>query len=306
MKKILNKLGLFALVLLLAGCQSQTTSSQTNTQTIEHVKGSVEVATDIKKVAIFDFGFLDTIDTLDVEVELAVPVDSLPGYLDKYKEVTNAGGIKEPDMEALYTFAPDVIVISGRQADYYDELSKIAPTVYVEINAATYMEDMTKNTHIAATLFDKETEAKEALENIQNQIQQAVEKTKTIEEKALIVLTNDGNISAYGAGSRFGLIHDTLGVKQIDEAIETSTHGQSVNYEYLSKVNPDILYVVDRSQVVGGSVDSNSTLDNELVNQTNAAKNNKIINLSPDYWYLSTGGLTSVSEMIKEAISVFN
>lgn len=33
---------------------------------------------------------------------------------------------------------------------------------------------------------------------------------------------------------------------------------------------------------------------------TNAFKNGKIIYLDPNYWYLSGGGLISVSEMLKE------
>ena len=84
-----------------------------------------------------------------------------------------------------------------------------------------------------------------------------------------------------------------------------STHGQSVNYEYIAKINPDILYVVDRTQIVGGTTTTNTTLDNDLVKQTKAYQNQQIISLTPDYWYLSSGGLLSVSEMIKEATAPF-
>jgi iron complex transport system substrate-binding protein len=110
-------------------------------------------------------------------------------------------------------------------------------------------------------------------------------------------------MSAYGAGSRFGIIHDLLGVKAADDTIEVSTHGQEVSYEYISQVNPDILFVVDRTVIAGGTNLAATTLDNELVNETSAATNNKIISLDPDLWYLSGGGLTSVSEMIDEVVA---
>ena len=42
------------------------------------------------------------------------------------------------------------------------------------------------------------------------------------------MLVNEGQLSAYGKGSRFGLIHDTFGFKAADDKIEASTHGQSV------------------------------------------------------------------------------
>ena len=79
-------------------------------------------------------GTLDTLDKLGVEVA-AVPHDGLPSYLSKYESTTeNAGGLKEPDFEAISELAPDLILISARQAEAYDQLSEIAPTVYVGVD----------------------------------------------------------------------------------------------------------------------------------------------------------------------------
>lgn len=69
-------------------------------------------------------------------------------------------------------------------------------------------------------------------------------------KKALVILANEGKISAYGAGSRFGIIHDVFGFAQADDKIEVSTHGQSVSYEYVADKNPDYLFVVDRDAAV--------------------------------------------------------
>ena len=67
--------------------------------------------------------------------------------------------------------------------------------------------------------------------------------------------------------------------------------------EYIAEINPDIMYVVDRTAVVGGEKNAAATLDNDLVNGTNAVKNGRVYELSPDVWYLSGGGLQSVSMM---------
>lgn len=305
-KKVLTCTLALLMAFVLAGCQS--TSDQTSSEqsiTIEHLKGTASINGEVNKVAVFDFGFLDTMKVMGIETELALPVSSLPDYLSEYENAVNAGGIKEPDLEALYTFKPDVIIVSGRQSDYYEELNKIAPTIYVEVNAETYLEDVKKNTEIAAKIFNAEDAADKAIKDLETQVEEAKATVGSTDQKALILLTNDGNISAYGAGSRFGLIHDLLGIPTADSAITVSTHGQSVNYEYIAKINPDILYVVDRTQVVGGTTTANATLDNDLVKQTNAYQNQQIINLTPDYWYLSSGGLLSVTEMIKEAAAPF-
>ncbi len=269
--------------------------------TIVHSKGETTVKTNPQKVAIFDFSVLDTLDTLGVDVEVGLPVANIPSYLSQYEEIaTDLGGIKEPDIEAIFNFEPDIIFISGRQSDYYDELSEIAPTVYVDLDSATYMEDFTYNVTYLAQIFNKEEEAESMLSDIENRIEEIKAIANESDEKALIVLTNDGAVSAYGSGSRFGIIHDVLEVKQADENIEVSTHGQEVSFEYISEVNPDILFVIDRNDIVSSDVEYTNPLENELVLGTNAGQNGKIIMLDSEIWYLAGGGLSSVAEMIEE------
>ena len=50
------------------------------------------------------------------------------------KEISNLGTLKEVDMEALMACEPDIIFIGGRLSSQYDELSKIAPVVYVGVD----------------------------------------------------------------------------------------------------------------------------------------------------------------------------
>ena len=130
-------------------------------------------------------------------------------------------------------------------------------------------------------------------------------KADNSEKKALTLLTNDGNISVYGKGSRFGLIHDVLKIKTADDTIETSTHGQSASFEYIAQVNPDIIFVVDRTVVVGGTVKASDTLNNDLVKSTNAAKENMIVYLDPDAWYLASGGLNTMAVMLSDIQKAF-
>ena len=56
--------------------------------------------------------------------------------------------------------------------------------------------------------------------------------------KGLIVLTSGGEVTAYGAGSRFGLIHDVLGVPTAADVKAEDSHGESVSFEYIKQVNP--------------------------------------------------------------------
>lgn len=273
--------------------------------TIKHQLGEATLKKNPAKVVVFDYGTLETLDKLGVEV-VAVPQGNLPGHLEKYNDgkYTNAGTLFEPDFEKLNALKPDVIFISGRSSEAYEELNKIAPTIFMGVDTQRYMESFTENVTTIAELFGKEAEAEEALAAINDSVKAVNDLATAGGKKGLIILTTGGKVSAYGPGSRFGLIHDVLGVTPVDENIKVDTHGNSISFEFVAEKNPDYLFVVDRDAVVTEegkqATPAKEIVENDLVKKTNAYKDGKIVYLDPSYWYLSGGGLMSVPEMIKE------
>ncbi|WP_138418461.1 siderophore ABC transporter substrate-binding protein [Aquibacillus sediminis] len=304
-KKYLLIASLFALILFTAACGNNsgeaTTAEPEETITVTHELGETPVPLNPEKVVVFDYGTLDSLDQLGIEIA-AVPQDSLPSYLAKYEDANyeNAGGIKEPDFEKLSEIDPDLIIISGRQQESYEELSELAPTIYSGIDTTRYMESYKENAEILGQIFGKEEEVEAELAEVEASIEELNEQITAEDKNGLVILTNDGGINAYGPGSRFGIIHDEFGINPVDDTIEASTHGQNISFEYISEKDPDYLFVVDRNAVVGGESSAEQALDNPLVQKTKAYQNDNIIYLNPDYWYLSGGGLLSVSEMVKE------
>ena len=117
------------------------------------------------------------------------------------------------------------------------------------------------------------------------------------------MLYNNGKFSAYGAASRFGFMHDVLGLDAAVENLEVSTHGQRVSNEFIMNANPDYLFIIDRNMIVNKQATNKKEIENALIQKTNAYKNGKIIYLNPEIWYISQGGLTSTREMIKEILA---
>ncbi|WP_340085196.1 siderophore ABC transporter substrate-binding protein [Siminovitchia sp. FSL H7-0308] len=309
--------GLLAFTLSACGASNESSGSKgeekkepdkkEETITIEHEYGEAKVNKNPENVVVFDFGILDTLDKLGIKVA-GLPQATVPAYLDKYsgKDYKNLGSLKEPDFEAIDSLKPDVIFISGRQADLYDQFAEIAPTVYVGFDYGNYMDSFKKNMETVGKIFDKETEVQAEIEDIEKQITAINEKATSMDQKALVVLANEGKVSAYGPSSRFGLIHDVLGFKPADEKIEASSHGQGISFEYILEKNPDILFVIDRNAALEeDATPAKETVENDLVKKTNAFKNEKIIYLDADYWYLSGGGLQSMEEMIGEVEKAF-
>ncbi|MGZ7442536.1 siderophore ABC transporter substrate-binding protein [Paenibacillus sp. TH7-28] len=273
--------------------------------TIKHQLGEAKVKKNPGNVVVFDYGVLETLDKLGVEVA-AIPQGNLPAHLKKYEDAkyTNAGTLFEPDFEKLNALEPGVIFISGRSSEAYEELNKIAPTIFMGVDTKNYLDSFTENVKTLGQIFGKEAEAEQELAAISDSIQAVKETAAASGQKGLVILTTGGKVSAYGPGSRFGLIHDVFGVPAVDDTIEASTHGQSISFEYVAEKNPDYLFVVDRDAVVteeGKQAEPAAKLvENDLVKKTNAYKNGKIIYLDASYWYLSGGGLLSMPEMLKE------
>ena len=178
--------------------------------------------------------------------------------------------------------------------------------LYPQISdAEDYMEAFEKNLNDLGLLYDRQEEVDSALENVKKKIKDVKELTSSSEDKALVLLHNRGRFSAYGSGSRFGMVHDVLGVHEAVEGLDIHRHGNPVSSEFVQKANPDILFIVDRSMVVENVVLDKAEVENKLVQQTNAAKNSKIYYLSPDMWYLVGGGITSLNIMIDEVAQAF-
>ncbi|RNB57159.1 siderophore ABC transporter substrate-binding protein [Brevibacillus gelatini] len=274
--------------------------------TVKHKLGEAKLKKNPQNVVVFDFGVLDSLDKLGIEVK-GVAQASIPPYLEKFKDAkyTNIGSLKEPDFEKINAMKPEVIFISGRQQEAYEELNKIAPTIFMGVDTAKYMESFTENMKTLGTIFGKEAQVEEELAKINDSIKQLNEKATASGKNALIVLVNEGKLSAYGPGSRFGILHDVFGFAAVDKNIEVSTHGQSVSAEYVVEKNPDYLFVVDRGVIngnEGASAAAKEAVENELMKNTKAFKNGNIIYLDANYWYLSGGGLVSTANMADEIL----
>ncbi|WP_409302580.1 siderophore ABC transporter substrate-binding protein [Peribacillus sp. SCS-155] len=308
MKRKISLLMILAVfAVLTAACASKDSSgtganNDSDTITVKHQFGETPVKKNPKKVVVFDFGILETMDRLGVEAA-GVPKDNLPSYLDKYKgsKYENVGGLMEPNFEKINEMKPDLIIISGRQQDSYDKFAEIAPTVFMGFDYKDYMGSFKKNMTTVGEIFDKEEEVKAEVAKIEDNIESVKEHVASGNGKALITLTSGGKVTAFGPGSRFGIIHDVLGIKPAADDLDADPrHGQNISFEYLVERNPDILFVVDRDAAVGEGQSAKKVIENSLVKKTNAYKNGNIIYLNPEYWYLAGGGLVSVGEMVQE------
>lgn len=274
---------------------------------VSHAQGETKLSGQPAKVLVFDLATLDTLDRLGVAVA-GVPGGPKPAYLAKYNADSYAkiGTLFEPDYEAVNAARPDLIIVGGRSAAKFAELAKIAPTIDLTGNAKDYLGSVENNVKTLGRIFGKQQKAEKAVAELDSAVS-ALKAKAASKGKGLIVLTTGGRISAYGPGSRFGILHDAFGIVPAATGLDTGTHGQPVSFEYILKTNPDWLYVIDRDAAIGreGSP-AKSFLDNELVRQTTAWKKNQVVYLEPANWYLVGGGLTALHQSIEQVSKAFD
>lgn len=166
------------------------------------------------------------------------------------------------------------------------------------------------------------------------------EKNADSTKTTLTVLLNEGNMAGMAPDGRYAILYQTLGFKptsleikeerrgggrpegkpaqgqesgekkagqgqeggqQGQPARSGGSHGAGLSFESVSEVNPDIIFVIDRTLAVGGDTSTNAdVLNNALIQATTAAKEDKIVTLTSDLWYLSGGGLESTAMMVEE------
>ena len=301
-------LGVFGFTKLNSGSQNQQTqqeqsAEQTTVQITDANGEKAELKKNPKRVVVFDYGVADILKNLGVDAVVGLPKNGkMPEILSNYSDdkYTNVGSLKETDFEAVESLNPDLIIIGGRQAEDIDSFKEIAPTVNLAVDGQDYMNSFKTVVTDLGKLFDKEDEAKKAIDEIEAKIEKV---NKTVKEKGLtasVVMANEGNISAFSAKSRYGLIYNGLGFAEVDKNIDDSTHGQQVSFEYFLENKADYVFVVDRGAITGKGDSASKLFDNEVMNKTEVAKNGNIVYLNSVIWYTTTGGIESTNQMIDE------
>ncbi|ATH63260.1 iron-siderophore transport system substrate-binding protein [Staphylococcus pasteuri] len=277
------------------------------------VKETVEVPKNPKNAVVLDYGALNDLKEMGLSSKVkALPKGeggkSLPDFLDDFKsdKYLNTGNLKQVNFDKVAEAKPEVIFISGRTANQknLDEFKKAAPKakiVYMGTDDKHYLKSMKENTEKLGKIYDKEDKAKSLTKKLDKKVDAMKDKTSKFDKKVMYLLVNEGELSTFGPGSRFGgLVFDTLGFKPVDKHVTKGPHGQNVNNEYINKENPDVILAMDRGQVVSNNASAKKTLNNDVLKNVKAVKDHKIYELDPKLWYFASGSTTTTMKQIDE------
>ncbi|WP_112311508.1 siderophore ABC transporter substrate-binding protein [Pseudogemmobacter bohemicus] len=295
------------LILLAATCFITPPAIAETPVTVEHALGTTVIEKRPERVVALDMNELDFLDRLGVPV-IGTARDFVPHFLAKYRDdpaVADVGMIVKPNVEKVYALQPDLILMTSLQAEYYAEMSSFAPVIHYDVDyrdsSSGHIRVVKEHFLTLARIFGKEDVAQAEIAGLEAKITGLRALTEARPERALLVLHNNGGFSAFGLHSRYGFVFDAFGVKAANEASETGLHGQPVTSEFIQAVNPDIIYVIDRTAVMERRpVLDAATIENPLLRETAAWKAGKVIFVDPEAWYTTAASITPLEIIISD------
>lgn len=285
-------------------------ASAPETVTIQSLNGNqevvdLEVPYDPERIAILDMASLDILDSLGVGDRVVGSASTSLEYLQDYvagDEIANLGTIKEADLEAVMACEPDVIFIGGRLASVYDQLSEIAPVVYLSTDTEKgVVESVRENATTIASMFGLEDEVDELMAEFDARIDTLAQAAEG--HTALVTLFTSGSVNVLGPDGRCSIISNEIGFTNIAADEVTATHGNEVSFETIVEKDPEYIFVLNRDAAIGadGAEQAQEVVENELTRQTQAYQDGHIVYLGhPAVWYTAEGGIEALSIMLED------
>lgn len=290
-KKLFKILALSCMtVMMFAGCgagnNSNSDKSSENTVTITDVRGEVEIPENPQRIVDLS-GNSDILSILGYKVVGTANSDAydytkFPSYLEdtlKGAEILGYSMQDTMDVEAVMNLNPDLIVISTVQEKMYDQLSEIAPTVMIQLEALNWKDDVKS----FAKVFNKDAEADKWLKNYEEKSKVAGEKIKAEygeDTTYLSFLASGGQFFIFdGAGFGNVLYEDMELGKPEGMPEQTDISLPVVTYEGLASIKTDYIFLIATAE------DLAQLESNAIWNSLPAVKEGKVVILDSSPYF---------------------
>lgn len=296
---------------------------------LTHAQGEVTLPAAPQKLAVFDLPTLDIIQALGKsDLVVAVPKTAeranFPAHLAAFGEdrFAPAGTLFEPDAGALETIGPDLIVLSGRSRDKFEDMGAIAPTIDMSAGDGDIVANVIAHTENLGRLLGAEDAAATRIAAFRETIARTHELGAGA-GKGLLLFGAGENIRAEAPGSRFGAVYDLVGIEPAIGPAEAATgprpepgspeaeaarQRQQEALEAALASDPDWIFTIDRNFAVDNTDIRplpERLAEDERVTATEAWKAGRVIHLDGKIWYLMGGGIDAMTASAEAAAEAF-
>ena len=182
-----------------------TPDAAATTRLVDHARGQTAVPDDPQRVVVLEPVQLDTsvaLGVIPIGAAVLNETTGVPAYLgDEAAGITPVGTVAEPSIEKIAALRPDLIIgTESRHSALYDQLSSIAPTVFMASQADPWQDNVEM---VADALGDPEG-AVELLDDYTERCTEIAETYDVAGETVQFVRPRDGVLTLYGPTSFAG------------------------------------------------------------------------------------------------------
>ncbi|QBP39917.1 ABC transporter substrate-binding protein [Paenisporosarcina antarctica] len=251
----MKKLGILLIafmLLILAACgetqEKPATSGEDTAKeesyTVTHAMGETTIKAEPKRIVVLTNEGVEAVLAMGV-----TPVGAVEAFTgdtwykhtaDQLKDTKTVGNESEPSLEAIAALKPDLIIGNKmRQEKIYDQLSKIAPTVFAE----TLRGDWQENFSLYSKAINKEDVGLEKLDAYNNRIEDLkVTLGDQTKQKVSMVRFMAGDVRIYHKDSFSGVILEQLGFARPAEQDLPDFAEKGVTKERIPAMDGDIMF----------------------------------------------------------------
>ena len=302
MKKLGVLLAVFMLILLTA-CgkneEKETTSEDTakkESYTVTHAMGETTVEGEPKRIVVLTNEGVEALLAMDI-----TPVGAVEAFTgdtwyehtaDQLKDTKSVGTESEPSLEAIAALKPDLIIGNKmRQEKVYEQLSKIAPTIFAE----TLRGDWQENFKLYSKAVNQEKVGQEKLDAYNQRIEDLKASLgDQLNQEVSMVRFMAGDVRIYHKDSFSGVILEQLGFARPAEQDVADFAEKGVTKERIPAMDGDILFYFTYE-----TGDKEATkLEEEWINDPlfqnlEVAKANKVFKVNDTIWNTAGGYLAA-------------
>ncbi len=314
MKKLSLLLIAFMLVVL-AACGKTEDKPTTNNEdkaseesyTVTHAMGETTIKGQPKRIVVLTNEGVEAVLAMGITPVGAVEAFTGDTWYDhtaeQLKDTKPVGNESEPSLEAIAALKPDLIIGNKmRQEKVYDQLNKIAPTVFAE----TLRGDWQENFKLYSKAINKEDVGQEKLDDYNNRI----EELKTTfgdktQQKVSMVRFMAGDVRIYHKDSFSGVILEQLGFARPEEQDLPDFAEKGVTKERIPAMDGDILfYFTYETGDKEASKLEEEWINDPLFQNLEVAKAKKVFKVDDTIWN-TAGGYLAADLMLDDLETYF-
>ncbi|WP_052085855.1 iron-siderophore ABC transporter substrate-binding protein [Clostridium sp. HMP27] len=306
-RKILKTLAILTAFASITACSGKSNEvkpeeiAESNKRVIEHAMGKTEIKGEPKKIVVLTNEGTEAL--LELGIKPVGAVQSWTGdpwykHIEKEMEgVENLGQESQVNIEAIAALNPDLIIGNKmRHEKIYDQLSKIAPTIY----SNTLRGEWKDNFKFYAKALNKEKEGNEIVKKFDDRISSisklAGDKLKT---EISIVRFMPGKTRIYLGDTFSGTILKQIGFAR-PENQRSNEFTVEIGKERLKETDGQVMFYFTYETGDGkGNAREKEYLEDPMFKTLNASKNNKVYKVDDAIWN-TAGGVKAANLMLDD------